>query len=379
VKAISFFTDEEGFWYPKINEALCIHCKKCEAVCPCSNTNFSPLVDTCQTFACYANDSEVLEKSTSGGMFTLFSDVILANKGVVFGCKYDSKMHVVHDSAETREGRDAFCGSKYVQSDTEGVFLKVRDILESGKKVLFTGTPCEVLALKKYLHKDYDKLFTLDIVCHGVPSPQIFSEYINLIEQKRNDKIMGFKFRGKNSGWSKPTRTIRYSSGKIEQSLLSSDPFNYLFQGMDAIERPSCFSCKFAGKERVSDITISDFWGIQEELPEMFNDNHGVSVLMVNTEKGKQLLSALDSDSYAIKQVPLSSAQRKNQPLNKPMDPFPGREQFFMDYQNKGLAFCLRHYCVTTYWGKVRRKVKKISRNVLQSVPNVVRESGKRV
>jgi coenzyme F420-reducing hydrogenase beta subunit len=368
VKAISFSIDVEGFWYPEIDKSLCIHCGKCEIVCPCSNTFLTTLEDTNQTFACYANDLKVLEKSTSGGMFSLFSDAILAKSGVIYGCKYDSEMHAVHDFADDRKGRDAFCGSKYVQSDTKGVFLKVKEKLESGKEVLFTGTPCQVLGLKQYLTRDYEGLFTLDMVCHGVPSPKIFSEYIALLEKKNNEKIEDFKFRGKNYGWSKPTKTIFYSSGKIEQTLLSIDPYNYLYLGTDIIVRPSCFSCKFAGTKRVSDISIADFWGIQEEFPEMVNDNHGVSVLMINSDKGKKLLSVIDPSLYTIKQVPLSSVQRKNQPLNKPMTPYWDRDKFFLDYQRKGLEFCIRHYCVSTFWAKIKNKVKRKIRQIL-SVP----------
>jgi len=238
--AIDFNKDSEGFWYPEINSNLCSKCNLCRKVCPNNQMKKGEIKDHGQCFAIYSKETDVLKKSTSGGMFTLVSDIILNKKGSIFGCKWNDSIQAIHGRAETRYERDFFCGSKYVQSDINTCYIEIRKLLNSGKYVLFTGTPCQVSALILFLGKDYDKLITIDIVCHGVPSPGVFQDYISLLEKKNNKKIIDYKFREKSIGWSTPQRMITYSDGSINKLLLSHDKFNWLFLGFGICQDSLC-------------------------------------------------------------------------------------------------------------------------------------------
>ena len=216
VEAISLQNDEEGFWYPTIDESKCIKCNKCRNVCPLSKAEIEKIKEENQTYAVYSKVKEVLDNSTSGGIFTHISDIILDEGGVVFGHAYDETLKCICKIARTKEERNTFRGSKYVQSDMNSVYEEIKNEVKIGKKVLVTGTPCQIDAVKNYfLNKIPDNLFTMDIVCHGVPSPQIFSEYVVLQEKISGKKIKDFKFRDKKKGWTTPFRVFEYTDGYI--------------------------------------------------------------------------------------------------------------------------------------------------------------------
>lgn len=364
VEAISFQNDEEGFWYPIIDEKKCIKCNKCRTVCPLAKNELSKIKEENQTYAAYSKFKEVLDNSTSGGIFTHISDLILEDGGVVFGHAYNGDLKCVCKIAITKEERNSFRGSKYVQSDMNSVYKEINNEVKTGKKVLVTGTPCQIDAVKNFFsNRIPENLFTMDIVCHGVPSPQIFSEYIDLQEKKTGKKIVDFKFRDKKEGWTTPHRVFEYSDGTSCGELLNNDAFNFLFLGIDCILRPSCFACRYAGKKRISDITIADFWGIQNKHNYMFNENRGCSLILVNTDKGNFLFQKIkESEIMQIKKVLLSDAQERNIPLLHPSYPYFEREKFFMDYKLKGLPFCLRKYSKIVYF----RKLKTIIKNILK-------------
>jgi len=364
VEAISFQNDEEGFWYPIIDAKKCIKCNKCRTVCPLAKVDLNPIEEESQTYAAYSKSEEVLDNSTSGGVFTHISDLILEDGGVVFGHAYDENLKCICKIARTKEERNCFRGSKYVQSDMNSVYEEIKNEVGTGKKVLVTGTPCQIDAVKNYfLNQIPDNLFTMDIVCHGVPSPQIFSEYVVLQEKKSRKKIVDFKFRDKKYGWSTPHRVFEYSDGTSCGELLNNDAFNFLFLGIDCILRPSCFACRYAGKKRISDISIADFWGIQNKHEDMFNNNKGVSLVLLNNEKGKKLFKKVaEYDFLFIKSVILKDAQEKNSPLKEASVSYSKREKFFNDYKLKGLPFCLRKYSRIVYL----RKLKTIIKNILK-------------
>ena len=368
-KAISFIYDEEGFWYPVIDEEKCIKCNLCRKVCPLNDEKLSVILDKNQTYAAYAKSDDVLLHSASGGMFTVLSDVILSQGGMVFGHVYDTECRVECVSATTIQERDRMCGSKYVQSDMGSIFKDIHDAVKIGKPVLFTGTPCQVDAVKKsFFGKIPENLFTMGIVCHGVPSPKIFSEYIALEEKHSGKKISEVVFRDKSKGWSMPLRKFCYTDGSVVAELLNADAFNNLFQGTDCILRPSCYECRYAGKERIEDITVADFWGIKEKHGEMFNNDKGVSVLLVNTEKGKVLFDSA-SHSLVAKSVLLEDAQAHNIPLNHPVNPFKLRERVFREYKTHGGEFILKKYMrrrafMHTFPVRAVRKIFRIMRGL---------------
>ena len=362
VEAISFQNDEEGFWYPIIDEVKCIKCNKCRIVCPLAKNELNKIKEENQTYAAYSKSKEVLDNSTSGGIFTHISDLILDDGGVVFGHAYDENLKCICKIARTKEERNNFRGSKYVQSDMNSVYEEIKNEVKTGKKVLVTGTPCQIDAVKNYFsNKIPENLFTMDIVCHGVPSPQIFSEYVTLQEIKSGKKIIDFKFRDKILAWETPQRIFVFSDGTSCGELLNADAFNNLFQGTDCILRPSCFSCKYAGNQRISDISIADFWGIQNKHIDMFNDNRGVSLVLVNTDKGNSLFQTIkESGIMQIKKVLLSDATERNYPLLHPSVPYFDRNKFFIDYQKKGLSYCLKKYCSRSFVARLRRKFRRI-------------------
>lgn len=359
VNAITFFNDNEGFWYPQIDKKKCIKCNKCKNICPIAKEKLPQIKDDNQTYAAYSKFKDVLDNSTSGGIFTHLSDLVLEAGGVVFGHKYDENMKCVCTVAKTKKERNDFRGSKYVQSDMGEVFKQIKIEIELNKTVLLTGTPCQIDAVKSYFsNKPPENLITMDIVCHGVPSPQIFQEYVELMGKKEGKKIVNFKFRDKQQGWQTPFRVFEYSDGSSNSELLNDDAFNNLYQRTDCILRPSCYNCRYAGKKRISDVSIADFWGIQNSHSEMFNENRGVSLVLVNTEKGKKIFNKI-SDSIKIKLVPLKDAQKVNISLCRPVLPYFERKKVFCDYEKKGLEYILKKYFPKSFFSKLLRKIRK--------------------
>lgn len=359
--AISFKYDEEGFWYPEVDGEKCVGCGACRKVCPFSGDELLPLKDENQFYAAFSREAEVLDASASGGAFTHISDCVLENGGVVFGHCYDDCLNAVCIQADTREKRNLFRGSKYVQSDMGTVYAQIREKAESGVPVLVSGTPCQMDAVRKFFNgRVPQNLVLLEIICHGVPSPGIFWEYLSLIERRMGKKVTGFKFRGKEKGWITPLRKISYEDGSSCGELLNASAFNNLFQGTDCILRPSCYECRYAGKQRVADISIGDFWGVESVHPDMLNGNRGCSLVLVNTEKGRRLFDRARM-RMTVKGISLSDAAPRNLPLSGLPVPRINREKFFEDYRKTGLEKSMKKHCFRaerTLKARIRRLVK---------------------
>ena len=365
VKAISFSYDEEGFWYPVTDSTLCIKCGRCRRECPLAQESLPELDCNRRTYAAFSKSEEVLAHSASGGLFTAFSDVILNEGGSVFGHVWDEHCRAVCIGTESALERDRMRGSKYVQSDMGTVYAQIETAARSGKKVLVTGTPCQIDAMHRFLGKSCsDNLYTLDIVCHGVPSPRIFAEYLEIMGRRAGKKIKDVVFRGKRNGWNMPLMEFCYADGSHAAELLNADAFNNLFQGTDCILRPSCYKCRYAGALRISDISIGDFWGVEERHADMFNDNRGVSLMTVNTKKGEWLFAEAE-DSVVSKQIPLCDATKRNYPLCHPTAPYFERARFFRDYHKKGLEWCLRSYMPKSLFTRGLRKIRRIFARLL--------------
>lgn len=361
--AITMVVDAEGFSYPKIDESLCTDCGLCDRVCPIIARKSMDL--SAKTYkALYAGrlkDEAALRRSASGGAFWALASAVIADGGVVFGAVYDDDMRVVHRSAETLEGCRAFQGSKYSQSDTYQAYREARDMVRSGRRVLFTGTPCQIDGLLRFLIKKYDNLLTMDVVCHAVPSPQIFSDYISLVNRRPKGRVTYINMRDKSTrGWSHAF-TYRYDLAD-GRSLVDQDKtvnWGRLFFSK-LIDRPSCHECKYTNLNRASDITVADFWDDDNMRPDL-RSSLGTSLLMANTDAGERMLRDV-ADTITMSVI---TEREALQPcLQRPIAADPRRRQFWGDYHAHGFGYVYRRYFDDTNYQKFKNMVKKILKTI---------------
>lgn len=312
--------DRQGFDYPVANPDICIGCGKCEAVCPVINRK-SPSEPVSVSAA---RVPEYVSSSSSGGVFPAVAETVLKSSGVVFGAVMDSNMTVGHASAEDMDGVAKMTGSKYVQSDLYSTFEEVKALLESGRMVLFTGTPCQVAGLASYLEKPYPGLLTADVACHGVPSPGLWEKYVSDIEKKYGCRIRAVDFRDKSRSWRKYDFTVHLADGRSVRKSHHDDPYMALFL-QDMSLRPSCYSCPARSGRSGSDITFADLWNVKECVPEM-DDDKGVSLVMANTAKGLDFLS---SCGLELLPVDREAAFKRNQGLSGLAMVPRNRDEFF--------------------------------------------------
>ena len=288
-QCIRMAEDKEGFLYPQIDTTDCVDCGLCEKVCPVlhpAQAKEKPVV-----FAAVNNNLEVRMQSSSGGIFTLLAEQTIKKGGVVFGACFDKEWKVVHRYTATLEGLSVFRGSKYVQSDMGTSFQDAKRFLDQGREVLFSGTPCQIAGLKNYLRKFYPTLLTVEVVCHGVPSPKVWKSYLF---GKRN--ICGINFRSKTEGWKKFRLELTYADGRVERAPLENDFYMKTFLSNLSL-RPSCYTCATKIKNSQSDIMIADYWGIDQVHPEI-DDDKGCSLVIVNNSEVLPLLYRLDCQLY---------------------------------------------------------------------------------
>lgn len=300
-KAITMKPDTLGFLYPKVDINKCTNCGLCEKVCSFkSNYDISLNLDKPEAYGARHKNINEVETSRSGAAFVAISDWILDQDGIVYGVGYQDHFRVAHKRAITKEQRDEFKGSKYVQSDLSNIYIQVKNDLRNGKKVLFSGTPCQTSGLNSYIgEKLKQNLYLIDIICHGVPSPYIWRDYITYYEKKYKRKIVSVDFRDKKEyGWCSHKETfILDNQEKINPKY---NPYTDLFY-KHIMLRQSCGICHFCNTIRPSDITIADFWGWEKTNPEFNKDDKGISLLLINTNKGKDLFNGINDKLYTFK------------------------------------------------------------------------------
>lgn len=294
VSCITMKADSQGFLYPIVDNAVCIKCHLCENTCPALNKTepCRPL----ETFVSWNNHIETRLNSSSGGIFSLLAEVVLKKGGVVFGARFDKDWNVTHDFIETIEDIALFRGSKYVQSDLNDCYLKVKDFLRQGRKVLFSGTPCQIQGLNRFLRIISDNLLLVDVACHGVPSSLVWQSYLKYITVDRN-KIKAISFRDKSTGWKEYSIHVINNEQEYKEEF-----FNDLYMRgflSNLFLRPSCYNCMAKQGRSGSDITIADGWGIQNIYPEL-DDDKGTSLVLLNTQKGLSLYDQLNCKSYGV-------------------------------------------------------------------------------
>ncbi|KMO85526.1 hypothetical protein AB840_13100 [Megasphaera cerevisiae DSM 20462] len=362
-KCISIQTDIEGFWYPVINHHSCIQCGKCDSSCPISSTINDQKEKSIIYAAINLNDS-IRYSSSSGGIFQLLAEKILANGGIVVGAMFNEKWEVVHGCVEHVDELYKLRGSKYVQSCIRDTYRLTKEYLQLGRKVLFSGTPCQIAGLKQYLKKEYTNLVTVDLICHGVPSPLVWKKYVAL--RSNGKKISRIFFRNKNLSWER--FLLEFSFENSSKYLMPLDKDLYLKGFLSNLYlRPSCYSCHFKGIQRKSDITLADFWGIDEILPDM-NDHKGTSLVFVHTAKGRKVFSEIQ-DKANVKQVDLSLDEitRYNSSMVQSVGCNPKRKRFFKELSENKLPIDIlidkytKVDISTRIYRDVRRKAASIS------------------
>lgn len=341
-KCITMVQDEKGFLYPRIDEERCAECGLCRATCPnIHDQTVYQKHDRMETPIVYAakhKELDVRMNSSSGGAFTAISDYFLQNGGIVYGAAFNEKLKVCHIRATTITERDRLRGSKYVQSDMSDIYVQVEADLQAGNTVLFSGTPCQTAGLYAYLRKDYTNLYCCDLVCHGVPSPKIFDQYVKYYCKKNKSEIKTIRFRDKVSGWRRSSITID-SASKTDSYLLSDNPFTRLFFN-DLILRPSCYHCSYANLVRPSDITIADYWGIEKVKPE-FDDDKGVSLVILNTEHGMRTFENIERRLY-FEKCSINDCMQHN--LREPTRETDDVQKFWAEYNRKGFKYVINKY-----------------------------------
>lgn len=309
-QCIEMVADGEGFFYPRVEESLCIGCGLCEKVCPILNAKPSDPEKQPEAFA-VKNDNEAIRKeSSSGGVFTLLARQTIARGGVVFGAAWsEDHREVRHIPVRTEAELAKLRGSKYLQSTIGGCYAQAKESLDRGETVLFSGTPCQIGGLRSFLRKDYENLLCVDIVCHGVPAPGVWRRYLAECEEKSGAKVSNVTFRDKSTGWESYCITLDFQNGKRQSLPVSREPYMRAFLS-NACLRPSCHDCRFKKKDRDSDLTLADFWGIDEVCPEM-NDQKGTSLMLVHTPAGQAALDGV-RESMKLEQVALDAALHQN-------------------------------------------------------------------
>jgi coenzyme F420-reducing hydrogenase beta subunit len=336
VDCITLPQDTEGFYFPVVDEDVCIDCDLCDRVCHyIDELNFRPYeldrYSTSLVYGCYSNNHDTRLDSTSGGIFSELAERMFSLNGWVGGAVYNPDHTVSHILTDDRKLLPALRSSKYVESYTDNLFKEVKTRLKTGSKVLVVGAPCQINGLYGYLRKDYENLITCDFICLGVNSNKVFSKYIEWLESKHGSKVKAVKFKDKTYGWHRFSIRVDFVNGKSYVKDRNTDPFFVGYLGTSLFLMPACYTCEFRGFPKKSDITLADFWGIEDLDPTMDQDL-GTSLVLVNSEKGKAFYESL-GNSITSKAYTMEEALRSNRSMSKSIEDvdLTLRDEFFRD------------------------------------------------
>lgn len=340
--AISMKIDEKGFWYPRIDKKKCVECGLCYKVCPENFQSFQTNLPECIVY--YNKDKEKQQEYSSGGAFLRICKAYVEGKEdyAIYGASITTENIVKHIRVINWDNVNQLSRSKYVQSDTENVYKQVKTDLSMNKYVVFSGTPCQVQALKNFLGKEYERLLLIDFVCHGVPSPMAYKKYCDSIAKtlgKKIDKVL-FRYKqeiGIDKKWDTQGMSILFDDGTSYKGTRAGDIYMRAFL-CELLSRSSCDECKFTKLNRVSDLTLGDFWGIEDKFPEYAIQNTaGTSMVLVDSVKGDKLIQKIkkELDNEVLEYVDLEIATKKNIPLNRSIVPHSKRERFYENLRKK--------------------------------------------
>lgn len=386
-KCITMVQDSEGFLYPNVEKTLCKNCHLCKKVCPVEakekeyfqNENETvshkllskeeitrQTVSKCASlpdaYVAYIKDDDLRKDSTSGGIFTAISQEIINRKGKVYGVAVSEKLDIVHTSVESKEELKLFRGSKYVQSSQEGIYCSVKSDLQQDQWVLYTGTPCQVVGLKRFLAKEYKKLITIDIFCHGVGSPKYWRKYVSYLEQKYGSPIKKVKFREKTYGYNSACMAVYFENGESSHKGHDDDMYWTAFSKF-YIFRPSCYQCVFKTINHEADFSVGDFWNA-EEVGEKFMKANGCSLLLAHSEKGKQILKEIN-ETIDIVAVDLERALLINggampSKLITSSPQVSKRNDFFKDMDKLDIDMLIKKYIYLSLKTKIKCIIKPL-------------------
>lgn len=353
VHAISMDIDREGFWYPRIDQDVCVDCGRCEYVCP-ELKQYHTMVPM-ETWGCYRKDFSKRMKSASGGVFAVLAEAVLNRNGIVFGAAFNDKWELKHCYVDSISALDSLLGSKYIQSYIGNAYVRAKEFLKKGCLVLFSGTPCQIQGLKKYLDRDYDNLLTVDLICHGVPSPEVWSDY--LTELSKGSKLIAFTPRDKSDGIENAPIVFEFDNGRRVRQHYNKNIYIKGFN-QNLYLRPSCHACKFKGVERCSDLTIGDFWGHSIFYPS-FGDHYGISVVMVHSEKGKKWFENVKDDLEVIA-AKIKQVLPQNPSLAEAAPRQATRDVFFDRWKQQGVTFTVEQILRPTLTQRVDMLLKPV-------------------
>lgn len=333
--AITLKTDIEGFWYPEVDKDKCVDCGLCEKVCPelhILDLKKNDFEKPAHTIAAINKNMSVRWDSTSGGAFSALADVMYAQGGYVSGAVYNDDFSVSNYISNNQEDLKRLRSSKYLQSKAEGLYKQIRDLLRNGEKVLACGTPCQMAALRSFLRKDYDNLTIVDFICRGVNSPKVYRKYLDSLERKYGGKVVYVKAKNKELGWRNLTRKVVFDNGKVYYGVRMDDDFRRGYH-TNVFCRPSCYHCQYKGFPRMADITIADYWGI-ENVDKNLDNNIGTSMILLNSKKGIEYFEQA-KEKFEWKETRFESILPGNIALRKPIEPAKiDRKAFFEDLDN---------------------------------------------
>ncbi len=345
-QCIIMLPDDEGFLHPKINNQKCVNCCKCIAACPVQPGDSGSFTGEPAVYAGYAADASIVESSSSGGVFSLLAQGVIQSGGVVFGAVFDTVNTVRHIAVKDIASLCKLRGSKYVQSEIGLSYQEAERELRMNKTVLFSGTPCQIAGLRRYLRSEYSNLICVDIICHSVPSPKVWNAFIEETSARADAKVCSVNFRDKRCSWENYCLSFRLENG--EEYIFNGKQNLYMqafIGGLSA--RPSCGSCAFKGKRHESDITLGDYWGVQFVQKEAYNAR-GTSLVIVNTEKGNAILNQLRS-KIVLFPASMDTALPPNPAYFKSSVPHPRRNKFFSEIDSAGVYHSIEN-CLSLTW-----------------------------